>query len=324
MACREPWSVGILLRLEFGSSLQLRDLTYDKLPAVWHRMPARVYCAAIVPDAPILDVLSCINHGQVSYLVLFHAPSSLPDTLWPGKSIGPNVSQSPIMSRHSVSRHLRLAIDDYDETIRRFVPGYDAMLAAVAREFAPMRPHRILDLGGGTGSLTHVLLAHGEVENIDLIDVDPEMLARARIRLARFGKRVCLRDISFFSDLPLCNGVASSLALHHIATRNVKTDLYRRIYRALQPGGLFVNADVTMPRREPERRQTYRLWIDHMMTCGINEERAWQHLAEWEDEDTYFALEEELADLGTAGFRSECVWRVGPMAVMVGRKDSPA
>ena len=227
------------------------------------------------------------------------------------------------MSRHSVRRHLRLAIDDYDETIRRFVPDYDAMLAAVVREFAPMRPGRVLDLGGGTGSLAHALLVHGEVGNIDLIDVDPEMLAQARIRLAGFGTRVCLREMSFFAELPPCDGVAASLALHHIATRNEKIDLYQRVYEVLRPGGLFVNADVTMPRAEPERQETYRLWIGHMMACGINEERAWQHLAEWEDEDTYFPVEEELAALETAGFRSECVWRKGPMAVMVGRKDLP-
>ena len=228
------------------------------------------------------------------------------------------------MSRHSVRRHLRLAIDDYDETIRRFVPGYDAMLAAVAREFAPVRPSRVLDLGGGTGSLTQTLLDLGGVENIDLIDVDPEMLAQARIRLVRFGRRVRLREMSFFSELPPCNGVAASLALHHIATRNEKTDLYRRIYRALQPGGLFVNADVTMPRAEPERQQAYRLWIDHMIACGINEGRARQHFAEWAEEDTYFPVEEELAALETAGFRSECVWREDPMAVMVGRKEASA
>ncbi len=228
------------------------------------------------------------------------------------------------MSRHSVSRHLRLAIDDYDETIRRFAPGYDAMLAAVAREFALVRPSRVLDLGGGTGSLTQALLNHGGVGHIDLIDVDPEMLAQARIRLARFGKRVRLREMSFFSELPPCQGVAASLALHHIATRKEKTDLYRRIHKVLPLGGLFVNADVTMPREGSGRQATYRQWIDHMAACGINEERARQHLAEWEGEDTYFPVEEELADLNTAGFRSECVWREGPMAVMVGRKEPSA
>ncbi len=228
------------------------------------------------------------------------------------------------MSQHSVRRHLRLAIDDYDETIRRFTPGYDEMLTAVAREFAPARLSRVLDLGGGTGSLTQVLLVRGRVKHIELIDVDPEMLAQAQIRLARFGKRVRLREMSFFSELPPCSGIATSLALHHIATRREKNALYRRIHQALQPGGLFVNADVTMPREESERQQTYRLWIDHMMACEINERRAQQHLAEWAEEDTYFPIEEELAGLRTAGFRSECVWRKGPIAVMVGRKEHPS
>lgn len=116
-----------------------------------------------------------------------------------------------------------MAIDDYDETIRRFTPGYDAMLAAVAREFACVRPSRVLDLGGGNGSLARTLLVHGGVGNIDLIDVDPDMLAQARIRVARFGKRVRFREMSFFSELLPCNGVATSLALHHIETRNTKT-----------------------------------------------------------------------------------------------------
>lgn len=64
-----------------------------KLPAVWHRMPTRVYCAAIVPDTPIV-VSSCINHSRVSCLVLFQDPSPLPDVLWQGKSTGPNISKS--------------------------------------------------------------------------------------------------------------------------------------------------------------------------------------------------------------------------------------
>ena len=48
-----------------------------RLPAVWHRMPARVYCAAIVPDTPIV-VSSCINHSRVLCLVLFTSPKPTP------------------------------------------------------------------------------------------------------------------------------------------------------------------------------------------------------------------------------------------------------
>ena len=224
-------------------------------------------------------------------------------------------------SQHSVRRHLRLRIDEYDVAIRRFAPGYDAMQFAVAREIAQIQPRLVLDLGGGTGSLTEVLFEHTDVGTIDLIDVDPEMLDQARTRLAPYGKRVHFREMSFLSELPRCDSVVTSLALHHIETQREKTSLYRRIHNAIRPGGFFVNADVTMPAGAAEQQQTYEQWTNHMIGCGITKMQAQKHLEEWAAEDTYFPVGVELAALESVGFRSECVWRQGPMAVMLGRKE---
>lgn len=41
---------------------------------------------------------------------------------------------------HCVRKHLRLGRDDYDDLIRRFMPGYDAMLAAAADAVAAVEP----------------------------------------------------------------------------------------------------------------------------------------------------------------------------------------
>ena len=81
---------------------------------------------------------------------------------------------------HSVRSHLRLEIDAYDETIRRFIPGYDEGLNRIAREVAGIRPALVLDLGTGTGALAEVMLEHESVGAVEAIDVDPEMLDRAR------------------------------------------------------------------------------------------------------------------------------------------------
>ena len=54
---------------------------------------------------------------------------------------------------HSVRRHMRIEIDAYDETIRRYIPGYEAMLAAAAHELSSVGSGLVLDLGGGTGAL---------------------------------------------------------------------------------------------------------------------------------------------------------------------------
>lgn len=223
------------------------------------------------------------------------------------------------MSTHSVRRHLRIETAAYDAAIRRFIPGYQTMLEVVAAEFASARPGRVLDLGAGTGALSEAILAHDGARSAELIDVDPEMLAQARRRLERFAGRVRVRETSFLAALPACDGAAASLALHHVPTMDEKRALYGRIRAAVRPGGVFVNADATMPAEPAEREAVRRLWVDHMTACGIDEKRAFEHLEEWAEEDTYFPLDEELAAMRDAGFDAECVWREAAIAVVVGR-----
>ena len=222
---------------------------------------------------------------------------------------------------HSVRRHLRVAIDAYDATIRQFIPGYEAMLGVAARELAHVASGLVIDLGGGTGALAEAILQSSGSGTVELIDVDREMLAQARTRLAPYAGRVRFTAASFLGPLPRCNGAAASLALHHVRTLDAKRALYRRVHEALEPRGVFVNADATMPAEPAASESTWSAWADHMVRQGIARERAFQHFEEWADEDTYFPLEEELAAVTSAGFDAECVWREVGMTVVVGRKS---
>ena len=222
---------------------------------------------------------------------------------------------------HSVRSHLRLEIDAYDASIRKFIPGYEEVLSRAAGEVADIRPERVVDLGAGTGALTEAILEHACVGRVDAVDIDPEMLAQARLRLKRFGTRVRFRERSFDAPLVTCDAVAASLALHHVPEMQDKLALYRRIYDALRPGGVFVNADVTVSAHPRARDRTYRLWAAHLVSCGISEERAYRHFDEWALEDTYFPVDEELAAMREANFDAECAWRVPPNTLMVARKD---
>ena len=221
---------------------------------------------------------------------------------------------------HSVRTHLRLEVDAYDEMIRRFIPGYEEGLRRAACQVAAVRPNLVLDLGAGTGALTEAILEHEGVSTVEVIDVDPEMLDRARTRLRRFGARTCFRERAFDAPLPTCDAVAASLALHHIPTMDRKKALYERIYRALSTDGVFVNADVTMSSSPTEREHCYRIWATHLISCGIEEQRAYEHFEEWASEDTYFPLDDELAALREVGFYAECTWRDPPTTLLVARK----
>lgn len=221
---------------------------------------------------------------------------------------------------HSVRTHLRLDIDAFDSSIRRFIPGYERMLEEAAGRAAAVLPELVVDLGAGTGALSEAMLERAGVGRVQLLDIDPEMLEQARGRVSQFGERATFVQGSYDDPLPDCDAIAASLSLHHIPTIEAKRDLFRRAFAALRPGGVLVNGDANMPEDKARRDALYRVWVDHMIHHGISEERAWQHFAEWAEEDTYLPLEAELAALTEVGFSANLVWHLGPIGVVVARR----
>ena len=221
---------------------------------------------------------------------------------------------------HSVSRHLNLAIADYDRTIRRFIPGYDTMLDVVVAAVRAAAPQLVLDLGAGTGALAERLLAADPTATVELWDVDPAMLEVARERLGRHGGRARFRLQSFADPLPRADAVMASLALHHVRTLPDKATLYGRIGAALEPGGVFVNGDVTLPDDPEARERGYERWADHLVAEGFARNEARRHFADWAAEDVYFPVERELEAISAAGLEARMVWRQEPNTVTAGTK----
>jgi tRNA (cmo5U34)-methyltransferase len=221
---------------------------------------------------------------------------------------------------HSVRRHLRVEIDEYDASIRRFIPAYERMIGAAADEVAAAAPNHVLDLGAGTGALAAAVLERAPSAVVELVDLDPEMLEGARGRLQSFGDRARFVVASFDDPFPPCDAIMASLSLHHISTLSAKAELFGRAFRSLRPGGAFVNADVNVPDASPHREATFRAWADHLVASGIPEAEAWRHFDEWGEEDTYFPVELELEALKAEGFEARAVWRAGVSTVLAGRR----
>lgn len=221
---------------------------------------------------------------------------------------------------HSVSSHLGIQVRSYDESIRRFIPGYTEMLAVAASQVVGRKPRQVVDLGAGTGALSKAILAADDRCAVTLLDVDLAMLDLARERLSGFLDRVRFAEQTFLGPLPCCDSCAASLALHHVRTIEAKRALYRSIWNAVNDGGVFVNADAAMPTGAACRDAVMGEWVQHMVSRGIAEQDALSHLAQWAEQDTYFALQDELAAMAAAGFTAKCAWREGPMAVLVGEK----
>ena len=219
---------------------------------------------------------------------------------------------------HRVAGHLGVDADEYDRTIRTFIPHYDRMLATIVHWLDASVPvgGYVVDLGAGTGALSAAILEGLPEVRVQLVDVDPNMLEAGAARCAAYAGRFDLRGGRFQEALPQCNAVVATLALHHVGSNDEKRELYRAIHGALERGGLLAVGDLLIHPEGPERRQMLRDWYAHMASHGITEEDADAHFAQWAEEDRYVSLVDELELIREAGFpRPDCFWRDGGLAV---------
>ena len=227
----------------------------------------------------------------------------------------------PAGETHSVKRHLDVAAENYDVQIRRFIPHYEDMIATGVELLGALVPSggHVLDLGGGTGSLSRAVLDALPGVRVTVLDVDPDMLGEARRRLADAEGRVSFHEGSFLDPLPVADAVVASLALHHVHDLQAKTALYRTIHDALPSGGVLVNLDAAVTEGERLNALMFDRMAARMGDHGITDAEARGHFAAWANEDTYFPLDAELRAMRQAGFDEvECVWRRELCAVTCG------
>jgi tRNA (cmo5U34)-methyltransferase len=218
--------------------------------------------------------------------------------------------------------HLGIDLRDYDTRIRSFIPGYEEMLegaAAVLAASVRRRSPVIVDLGIGTGALAARCLAAKPSARVAGVDEDAGMLAAARKRLGRQLTSIHggFEDV----DLPDCDAVTASLALHHVPTAARRLRLFRRIHRALGPGGVLISADCYLASAATLRAAERRAWLAHLER-SYSAREAVAYLRAWAKEDHYARLTDEIAMLKRAGFGVDVVWRRGSFAVLAAAKST--
>ena len=170
------------------------------------------------------------------------------------------------------------------------VPSYPNLQAETAKAAAGAHAGTILELGIGTGETAKRVLAEHPEARLTAIDSSPEMVERARAVVPQADLRLArLED-------PLPEGpfdlVVSALAVHHLDGPG-KQDLFSRVAAALEPGGLFVLADVVVPEHDADVVTP----ID-----GVY--------------DTPDRVDDQLRWLRDAGFDAELFWSYKDLAVI--------
>lgn len=111
----------------------------------------------------------------------------------------------------------------------------------------PVKGGRVLEMGCGQGVGVEIILDVFGAENVEAFDLDPDMVARARRRLARFGDRTRLftGDAERIeADDQTFDAVFDFGIIHHVP--GWKRAL-SETFRVLKPGGRFFTEEVYRP-----------------------------------------------------------------------------
>lgn len=213
-----------------------------------------------------------------------------------------------------VAAHLGIDLAEYDARIRTFIPDYEEMLD-VAANAIPRHSGVIVDLGTGTGALSHRCLDRVPRARIVGIDADADVL---KVAAERLGPSASFVAGSFArTAIPRCDAVVSSLALHHVRTRAAKRSLFRRIRAAIRPEGRLVTVDCYPARNAALANVQRDAWRAHLRQT-YDARSTTSLFRAWAGEDHYLPLETEMQLISQAGFHPEILWRRGSFAVIVG------
>ena len=127
--------------------------------------------------------------------------------------------------------------EGYDEVHQKFMSSKQALTGAL-----PEGTRRVLDLGAGTGLELIAFFARFPEARVTAVDITREMLDHLAERPFSDHVETVVGDffsVDFGKDY---DAVISTSALHHFPAEE-KILLYRKVFVALAPGGLFVNSD---------------------------------------------------------------------------------
>lgn len=218
--------------------------------------------------------------------------------------------------------------ETYDRDRRRLIPCYDDFYSIPLEiiPFLPDRELRILDLGAGTGLLSAAVAELYPRALLTLVDLSPEMLRLAEERFTPGASgRVTFQVMDYGSE-PLKGTydlIISALSIHHL-TGSKKRDLFQKVHNALEPGGLFINADQILGENAVAERICTRIWLQKVRANGITE-NALSAALERMREDRMSPLSSQLDWLDKAGFTDITTWyRYYNFVVYSGTKPLPA
>ncbi len=214
------------------------------------------------------------------------------------------------MEFHRVRQHFEQEAFNYDDLILRLIPYYhqqNSILLSLI-DFPDNTSIKVLDLGCGTGVLSHLILEKFQHAHVVAFDFAENMLTACRKNLSAYHERVKFQQGDFAtddigSDYDL---IISGLAIHHLNAQ-AKQALFKNLSSNIKPGGLLLIREMVKGASDKLTEKYEKLWRKFIHDSG-EDDNHWfaKHL----EEDIPDSVENQIQWLAQAGFVDiGCHWR---------------
>lgn len=203
-------------------------------------------------------------------------------------------------------------VDGYDEHMLTNIEGIAEAYQRVA-DLLPPQTGTLLDLGCGTGLELEAIFRRFPDIAVTGIDLTPEMLSALA---AKYPNRNLTLICGSYLDVDFGESrfdtALSFETLHHF-THDEKRGLYRRLVKALRPGGVYVEADYTA-QNQAEEDAGFAARAARLGDTTAASASDW-HI------DVPCTVENQIRLLQEAGFASVSeMWRCGATAILLAQK----
>ena len=210
---------------------------------------------------------------------------------------------------------------NFDQQVERFsdiqtgqTTAIDSPLCMelVARSAALLNPDAatIVDLGCGGGNYAVKVTSFLPNVNCTLIDLSANMLEKAeeRVRVNTTGTVTGIQGD--YRDIPIEENtydiITAGTTLHHLREDQQWESVFRKVYRALKPGGTFWINDIVLGETPEIGQMMLDGWLS-VLRKQISPEEIDMYLGRYESEDTPRTLSYQLDLMKQVGFTKTIV-----------------
>jgi tRNA (cmo5U34)-methyltransferase len=222
-----------------------------------------------------------------------------------------------------IQRHFEEEAKEYDTIIEKLIPNYKMMVNALVSimPFDNRHAFEMIDLGCGTGTVSKTVKELYPAVKVTCVDIAANMLDIAGQKVGE-GTKLIQADFNQFEFPQKYDAVVSSLALHHLETDEDKLNFYRKIYGALNIGGIFINIDIVLGSSVALQRVYMQMWKAFMRKSTSEQEVEQKWIPTYGAEDRPTMLISHLDMLTRCGFTDiDVVYKRYNYAVYCGSKQ---